>query len=190
MDGLVVFIIAISLAMDAFAVSITNGICIPRFGYRDAVRQGLYFGAFQFIMPIIGWYLGSSVQGYIETVDHWIAFLLLGLIGGNMIRESLNKEESPSDCPPCAVLTRKGLTLQAIATSIDALAVGVSFAILDVDIVSAAAMIGIVAFVLSFIGGMAGSRLGDIFQKRTELLGGLLLILIGAKIWAEHMFFV
>lgn len=190
MDELVVFIIALSLAMDAFAVSVTNGICVTHFGNGDAVRQGLYFGAFQFIMPIIGWYLGSSVQSYIEAVDHWIAFLLLGIIGGNMIRESLKREENPIDCPLCAVLTKKSLTLQAIATSIDALAVGISFAILDVDIVSAAAMIGIVAFVLSYIGGMAGSKLGDVFQKKTEILGGLLLIIIGAKIWAEHMFFV
>ncbi len=185
MSNYAVFFIAVSLAMDAFAVSITNGISVKGFGSKDAVRQGIYFGVFQFIMPMIGWFLGSSVKIYIEAVDHWIAFFLLALIGGNMIWGTFQQEEE--NCPKSAFMTAKSLSMQAIATSIDALAVGISLALLEVKIIWASAIIGIVAFILSYVGGMVGQKLGHFLQKKAEFAGGLVLILIGLKILAEHI---
>ena len=179
-----IFLIAVSLALDAFAVSVSSGIAIPGFGWKQAVKMGLWFGAFQFAMPLAGWLLGSSVSGYIEAVDHWVAFGLLALIGGRMawgaIRGGGDEEEAPAD------LSAKRLCLLAIATSIDALAVGVSMAFMRVDILFSAIIIGIVAFVLSVVGGLAGRRLGSLFQQRAELVGGLVLIGIGIKILVEH----
>lgn len=187
MELFTILLIALSLAMDAFAVSISNGIRILDFGRADAFKQGIYFGAFQFIMPIVGWFLGTSVRGYIEAVDHWIAFFLLVLIGGNMIWESMKKEDVGQERKK--ILTSKELMIQAIATSIDALAVGISFAVLDVSIISASMMIGLVAFALSFIGGYLGKGLGGFLQKKTEFAGGGLLILIGIKVLIEHLFY-
>ena len=179
-----IFLIAVSLALDAFAVSVSSGIAIPGFGWRQAVKMGLWFGAFQFMMPLAGWFLGSSVSGYIEAVDHWVAFGLLALIGGRMawgaVRGGGDEEEAPAD------LSAKRLCLLAIATSIDALAVGVSMAFMRVDVLFSAIIIGVVAFALSVVGGLAGRRLGSLFQKRAELVGGLVLIAIGVKILVEH----
>lgn len=179
-----IFLIAVSLALDAFAVSVSSGIAIPGFGWKQAVKMGLWFGIFQFAMPLAGWLLGSSVSGYIEAVDHWVAFGLLALIGGRMawgaIRGGGDEEEAPAD------LSAKRLCLLAIATSIDALAVGVSMAFMRVDVLFSAIIIGIVAFVLSVVGGLAGRRLGSLFQQRAELVGGLVLIGIGIKILMEH----
>lgn len=180
-----IFLIAVSLAMDAFAVSISNGVSVKGFGRRESVKQGLYFGGFQFLMPVIGWFLGSSVKTYIESVDHWIAFGLLAVIGGNMIRESFQKEEEKQE----SVLTGKVLLLQAVATSIDALAVGISFAILSVNIIQAAAIIGIVSFVMSFGGGLLGRQLGNFLQAKAEFAGGAVLVIIGCKILLEHTVF-
>lgn len=176
-------LIALSLAMDAFAVSVSTGIAVPGFGPRQAARIGLWCGMFQFFMPLIGWFLGSSVKTYIEAVDHWIAFALLGLIGGNMIREALSsdKEEAVAD------LSVKRLFLLALATSIDALAVGVTLAFQPVNILFSAAVIGVVAFVMAMLGGLLGRRLGDLFQKRATLLGGVVLIGVGLKILVEHL---
>lgn len=185
MDYGMIFLIALSLAMDAFAVSISNGVSVRGFGRKDAVRQGLYFGVFQFLMPAVGWFLGSSIKEYIAAVDHWIAFLLLAAIGANMIRESIQGGDEPKE----SRLTAKVLTLQAVATSIDALAVGISFALLDVNILSAGLVIGIVAFVLSFLGGILGKGLGSFLQAKASFAGGAVLILIGIKILAEHLFF-
>ena len=179
-----IFLIAVSLALDAFAVSVSSGIAIPGFGWRQAARMGLWFGFFQFMMPLIGWFLGSSVSGYIEAVDHWVAFGLLALIGGRMAWGALRggeEEAAPAD------LTAKRLCLLAIATSIDALAVGVSMAFMAVPVLASAVVIGVVAFVLSVVGGLAGRRLGGLFQKRAELVGGLVLIAIGVKILIEHL---
>ena len=153
MEVITIFFIALSLAMDAFAVSIANGITC--FSKKNALKQGVYFGSFQFLMPLLGWFLGISIKNYIEAIDHWIAFGLLALIGGGMIIDSFKKEEHKS------ALTNKDFLLQAIATSIDALAVGVSFAILDVHIIEASAIIGMVAFFLSYIGGILGKNLGQ-----------------------------
>ena len=179
-----ILLIAVSLALDAFAVSVSSGISVPGFGWKQAVKMGLYFGVFQAAMPLIGWFLGSSLSGYITAVDHWIAFGLLALIGGRMVWGTLKdgaEEEAPAD------LSAGRLMMLAVATSIDALAVGVSMAFMKVDIAVAAAVIGLVAFVLSVVGGLAGRRLGNLFQQKAELVGGLVLIGIGLKILVEHL---
>ena len=186
MDFVMILLIAVSLAMDAFAVSISNGVSVRGFSKRHAVKQGIYFGGFQFMMPILGWVLGSSVRTYIEAIDHWIAFGLLALIGFNMIRESMSEEEDKGE----GELTVKVLVLQAIATSIDALAVGISFAVLQVNILQAAAIIGVVAFVFAFVGGVLGKSIGGFLEGKAELVGGVVLILIGCKILIEHLFFI
>lgn len=172
-------LIAVSLAMDAFAVSVSSGISTPGFGWKHAAKMGAYFGAFQFLMPVLGWLLGSSISAYIAAVDHWIAFGLLAVIGGRMVWESATK---PQDKAEPAALTAGRLALLAVATSIDALAVGVSMAFMNVDILQSAAVIGVVTFGLSVAGGLLGRRLGGLFQKRAEILGGLVLIGIGLKI--------
>ena len=178
-----ILLIALSLAMDAFAVSVSTGIAVPGFGPRQAARIGVWCGAFQFAMPLIGWFLGSSVKTYIEAVDHWIAFGLLAFIGGNMIHEALSggQEEAVTD------LSARRLFLLALATSIDALAVGGTMAFLDVNILFSAAIIGVVAFLLAMLGGLLGRRLGQLFQRRATLLGGAVLVFIGGKILLEHL---
>ena len=178
-----IFLIALSLAMDAFAVSVSTGISIPGFGPRQAARIGLWCGAFQFAMPLVGWFLGSSVKTYIEAVDHWIAFGLLALIGGNMILEAVRggEEEALSE------LSVKRLFLLALATSIDALAVGITLAFEPVNILFSALVIGVVAFALAMVGGLLGHRLGRLFQRRATLLGGVVLVGIGLKILVEHL---
>ncbi len=181
-----IFLIAVSLALDAFAVAVSSGISVRGFGGRMAVKMGLYFGFFQFCMPIIGWLLGSGLSNYIVAVDHWVAFGLLGLIGGRMIWEAVHKDCSVPDSGPCELPARR-LVVLAVATSIDALAVGVSMAFMDVNILASAALIGVVAFILSVVGGLLGKRLGCLFQKRAEIVGGLVLIAIGGKILFEHL---
>ncbi len=177
-------LIALSLAMDAFAVSVSTGIAIPGFGPRQAARIGLWCGTLQFLMPLMGGFLGSSVNAYIPSIDHWIAFGLLGLIGGNMVREALHGEtEGVSE------LSVRRLFLLALATSIDALAVGITMAFWAENILFSAAVIGMVAFLLSMLGGLLGHRLGQLFRRRATLLGGLVLMGIGVKILLEHLFF-
>ena len=189
-----IFLIAVSLALDAFAVSVSSGIAVKGFSWCQAVKMGCYFGGFQFAMPVIGYLLGSSVSAYISAFDHWIAFALLAVIGGNMVRGALgggDEEEGPTE------LTARRLTVLAVATSIDALAVGVSLAFAGivllpgesdwVNMLLSAAVIGVVAFALSVAGGLLGKRLGGLFQKRAELVGGLVLIGIGVKILLEHL---
>lgn len=169
--------------MDAFAVSVSTGVVIPGFGPRQAARIGAWCGTFQFGMPLLGWALGTGVKTYIEFIDHWIAFGLLAFIGGNMIRQALSGEEEEA----VADLNVKRLFLLALATSIDALAVGVTFAFQDVNILLCSAVIGIVAFVMAMLGGLLGRRLGDLFRRRATLLGGLVLVCIGVKILVEHL---
>lgn len=181
-----VFLIALSLAMDAFAVSVSSGISVPGFGWRQAVKMGLYFGAFQFAMPLIGWLLGSTISSYIQAVDHWIAFGLLAFIGGRMVWESATGSCQRENTGSSTLTTRR-LVMLAVATSIDALAVGVSMAFLTADILPAALIIGVVALLLSVAGGMAGRRLGGIVQRRAEITGGLVLIGIGIKILVEDL---
>lgn len=185
-----IFLTAVSLAMDAFAVSVTNGVIVSDFKKRHAVKMGAYFGVFQFVMPLIGYALGSSFKSSIEAFDHWIAFGLLALIGINMIRESFSSEEEASPKTAAEALNAKMLTLQAIATSIDALAVGISFSLVsDINMWFSCTVIGVVAFVLSFAGAMAGKKIGALFKSKAELFGGAVLCLIGIKILLEHTFF-
>lgn len=175
--------------MDAFAVSITNGVIVSDFKKRYAVKMGLYFGIFQFVMPLVGYALGSGFRQYIEAFDHWIAFGLLALIGGNMIRESLFGDEEVSGQKTAAeALNAKVLSVQAVATSIDALAVGISFSLLpNVDMWLSCTVIGLVAFAFSFFGGLMGRSIGGFLKEKAELAGGIILCLIGIKILIEHI---
>ena len=177
------FILAVGLSMDAFAVSICKGLSIQGLMPRHAVVVGLWFGAFQALMPFIGWLLGAAFADKIAAVDHWIAFVLLAIIGGNMIREALGKEEEDCD-PSLAPLT---MLLLAVATSIDALAVGVTFAFLRVDILPAVTLIGVCTFVISAAGVKIGNVFGTRYKSRAELFGGVVLVLIGLKILLEHL---
>lgn len=183
MGLLELFIIAVGLSMDAFAVAICKGLSVRALRPRHAIVTGLYFGGFQSLMPLIGYFLGVRFQSLITSVDHWIAFVLLALIGGNMIRESRNTdEESLSDSFSFATM----LPL-AVATSIDALAVGVTFAFLQVDIVPAVCFIGVTTFILSCVGVKIGNVFGAKYKSRAELFGGVVLILMGCKILLEHL---
>ena len=177
-----ILLIALSLALDAFAVSVSSGISVPGFGWKQAVKMGIWFGAFQCLMPLLGWSLGSGVSQYIEAVDHWIAFFLLGLIGFNMARESRagGAVETSRSFAPRAMLPL------AVATSVDALAVGITFAFLQADILTAAALIGSTTFVMSAVGVKAGAVFGGRFKDKAELAGGLVLMGMGVKILLEH----
>lgn len=177
------FILAVGLSMDAFAVSICKGLSIRALMPRHAVIVGLWFGAFQALMPLIGWLLGASFADKIAAVDHWIAFVLLSIIGGNMIKEALGKGEE--DCDPS--LAPMTMLLLAVATSIDALAVGVTFAFLRVDILPAIALIGVCTFIISAAGVKVGNVFGTRYKSKAELFGGVVLVLIGLKILLEHL---
>lgn len=185
MDLLSLIFTGIGLAMDASAVSIAKGMSLPNEKNKNyALKLGLAFGIFQGLMPLIGYLAGSTFSGYIQSVDHWVAFILLALIGLNMITESREEKENEE----VSDLSLKVILLLAIATSIDALAVGVSFAFLKVNIVLACSIIAVVTFILSFICVMVGKRLGSLFQKYAEIFGGIILMMIGAKILIEHLF--
>ncbi len=171
------FVLAIGLSMDAFAVSICKGLSLGKITPKHMCIAGIWFGGFQALMPLIGYFLGSFFADMITKYDHWIAFALLVIIGGNMIKESFEKEEHLD-----ASMTVKSMFLLAVATSIDALAVGVTFAFLKVQIVPAVSFIGIITFVLSAIGVKIGSIFGTKYQSRAELCGGIILIIIGTKI--------
>lgn len=186
MSLLELFIIAVGLSMDAFAVSICKGLSVRTLRPRHALITGAYFGGFQALMPLVGFILGVQFQALITSVDHWIAFVLLALIGGHMVRESReNDEENLSDSFSFATM----LPL-AVATSIDALAVGVTFAFLQVDIVPAVLFIGVTTFVLSCVGVKVGNVFGAKYKARAELFGGCVLILMGLKILLEHLGFI
>ena len=180
------FLIGIGLSMDAFAVAICRGLAMPRLSWRHAGIIGLFFGGFQALMPLLGWLLGSGFARYIQNVDHWVAFVLLALIGGNMIREALSPEEEEV-CGTCDRLDYRQLFLMAVATSIDALAVGVTFAFLDVKIVPAVSIIGATTFCLSVAGVAVGNYFGTRYKRRAELAGGCILVLLGLKILMEHL---
>lgn len=185
---LTVFLIGLSLSMDAFSVSVTNGLCIKNIKFKQAFLISLFYGFFQFFMPLIGFFAASIFGKYIETVDHWIAFVLLFFIGLKMISEALEKiKGKKEDCP--LNLGFKILLLQAIATSIDALAVGVGLGAIKIPLLSSCIMIGIITFILCFIGVYIGKKAGDIFKGKAEILGGTILIGIGLKILIEHLFF-
>ena len=183
MTLLELFILAVGLSMDAFAVAVCKGLAIGRISRKHVLIVGLWFGGFQALMPLIGYLLGSSFAEYIAAVDHWIAMILLVLIGGNMIRESLDMD--PEHVNPS--LEVKTMLIMAIATSIDALAVGVTFAFLEARILPAIGFIGIVTFLLSALGVKIGSIFGTKYKSKAELLGGVILILLGIKILLEHL---
>ena len=178
-----IFLIAIALSMDAFAVSICKGLSVQKAEAKHMLTAGLYFGSFQALMPLIGFLLGFKLERFIVSVDHWIAFVLLAIIGGNMIKEALGGDEEEHD----ASFSFKAMLPLAVATSIDALAVGISFAFLGVDIVMAAALIGVTTFVLSAVGVWVGNAFGAKYKSKAELAGGIVLILIGTKILLEHL---
>ena len=179
------FLIGIGLSMDAFAVSICKGLSMQKIDKKYTLCIGLFFGGFQALMPLTGYLLGSQFSGYIERFDHWIAFVLLALIGFNMIKESHEEEEEEEK--PYAGVNFKELLILAVATSIDALAVGVSFAFLGVRIAPAVTLIGCTTFVLTLVGVWVGNLFGSRYKSRAELTGGIILILIGVKILLEHL---
>ena len=181
------FLIGVGLAMDAFAVSICKGLNMRKMNYRQATVIALFFGGFQAFMPFLGWSLGRHFEHYIVSIDHWIAFILLAIIGGNMIKEALGDEEDV-ECGDCHdQLDLKELLMLAIATSIDALAVGITFAFLRVNIVPAITIIGVTTFIISFTGVHIGHHFGSKYEKKAELAGGIILICIGLKILLEHL---
>lgn len=184
MGILSIFFIAIGLAMDAFAVSLTIGFKVKAENKRlMAIKAGLFFGIAQGIMPVIGWVLGNNFKSYIEVIDHWIAVILLGVIGAKMIYEGIKGEEEEED----TIYSNKKLFLLAIATSIDALAVGITFGALSVNIISAALIIAITTLVLCIIAVYIGKAVGSLLQGKAEVVGGVILVLIGLKILVEHL---
>lgn len=187
--------LAVGLSMDAFAVSVCKGLALEKIDFKKCAVCGIWFGAFQALMPFIGYILGAGFQKYIETFSSWIAFILLALIGGNMIREALSKEEEKTD----SGLSFKTMLLLAIATSIDALAIGISFACVPVSLFDgisellntliAVCIIGVTTFTISCVGVKIGNVFGEKYKRKAEIAGGIILILIGLKIIIEHLFF-
>lgn len=178
-------LIAAGLSMDAFAVSICKGLSVRRPEPRHYLAAALWFGGFQAMMPLAGYFLGVRFAGFVAGVDHWIAFVLLGLIGGNMIREALSPDDVKSD----ADFSFRTMFALAVATSIDALAIGVSFAFLQVDIWKAVALIGLATAVFSAAGIYIGNMFGSRYKSKAELAGGIILVGMGIKILVEHLFF-
>lgn len=181
-------LMGVGLSMDAFAVSICKGLSMRKVNKKQCLVIGLFFGGFQALMPFIGWVLGSQFEQYITSIDHWIAFILLGFIGGKMVVEAIReKDEAVEVGKMDPLLDLKEMFILAIATSIDALAVGITFAFLQVPIVEAVSVIGITTFVISVIGVYVGNFFGNRYKKKAELAGGMILILIGLKILLEHL---
>lgn len=179
------FLIGVGLSMDAFAVSVCKGLKMKKINYRHAAVIGLFFGGFQALMPFAGWLMGKQFEKYIESVDHWVAFVLLAIIGSKMVVEALKENDEESDNQADERLDLKELFMLAVATSIDALAVGVTFAFLKVNIVEAISVIGVTTFLLSVAGVAIGNRFGMKYKNKAELAGGVILVLIGLKILLE-----
>lgn len=177
------FLVAVGLSMDAFAVSICKGLALKNVRLSHSVKAGLWFGGFQALMPVIGFFCGYWFKDYISAFDHWIAFMLLLLLGAKMIKEALSDEEESTE----AAMDVKNMLLLAIATSVDALAVGITFAFLNVNIWYAVAFIGVITFLFSAVGIKIGSLFGTKFKTKAEIAGGVILILMGAKILLEHL---
>ena len=179
-----IMLVGVGLAMDATAVSICKGLSMKKLVWKNAVIIALYFGIFQAVMPLLGYLFGSAFSGLVEAIDHWIAFVLLSIIGGKMIKESFEDEgesETKNDS-----IDVKTMIVMAIATSIDALAVGITFAFFKINIIKAVLIIGIITFTLSLFGVIIGNKFGDKFHGKAEIAGGVILILIGIKIFLEH----
>lgn len=184
MGVLTILGIGVALAMDSFTVAVGGGIRMPNLGIRHALKIALFFGFFQAAMPVLGWFAGLRLHELIADLDHWVAFALLCLVGAGMIRES---RRAGRDRGRHNLLDLRILCLLSLATSIDALAVGLSFALLDIPIALPALLIGVITFVLSFLGALIGSRLGQAFERSAELVGGVILIAIGFRILISHM---
>lgn len=186
MGILELLVLAIGLSMDACAVSICKGLATEKVKPKHMIIAGIWFGGFQALMPLIGYFLGTAFEKYVTAVDHWIAFVLLGAIGFNMVKESFSKEEDESNCD----FSIKTMFVMAVATSIDALAVGITFALLpDVNIIAAVTFIGITTFLFSAVGVKVGNVFGERYKSKAELAGGVILIILGIKILVEHLFF-
>lgn len=204
MNLLSLILTAFGLSMDAFAVSITNGMRMKKITNKNAARVALYMGGFQGLMPAIGWALGLGFKDYITSIDHWIALILLSIIGGKMIYEAIQDKKHPEEYKENKsknedfdskvnnekLVSNKELLLLAIATSIDALAVGVSFAFLNISIISSAVIIAIITFIMCFIGVKMGKKCGSFLKDKAEIIGGIILILIGINIFLEHTNFL
>lgn len=183
MGTIEILLISVGLAMDAFAVSVCKGLSMKKMNWKKAIIIGLYFGIFQASMPVLGYFLGTTFEQFITNIDHWIDFVLLSAIGGNMIKESFDQESE--NCNDNVDV--KTMVILAIATSIDALAVGITFACLRINIVLPVISIGIITFILSVIGVKIGNKFGDKYENKAEFIGGLILILLGIKILLEHL---
>ena len=184
-----ILLIGVGLSMDAFAVSICKGLGMTKVNRKQALTIGLYFGGFQALMPFIGYMLGIRFEKYIASIDHWIAFILLGFIGGKMVYDSVKEKDDDAVVEKDLALNQGEMLLLAIATSIDALAVGIMFAFTydSLNIYWAIAIIGLTTFVLSIIGVIVGNFFGNKYKKKSEIAGGIILILIGVKILLEHL---
>ena len=178
-----ILLLGVGLSMDAFAVSICKGLSVKKVKWQHLLCVGAYFGIFQALMPTLGYFLGTTFSNLIDQFDHWVAFILLAIIGVNMVREALSKDEDETNDD----FGFKTMLLLAIATSIDALAIGVTVAFLDVNIVPAISVIGCTTFCLSFVGVIVGNFFGARYKRRAELSGGAILILLGIKILMEHL---
>mgnify|MGYP000795011125 FL=1 len=184
MSLLELFLLAVGLSMDAFAVSVCKGLSVRRGSMKQALTVGIWFGGFQALMPTLGYLLGSTFEQYITSVDHWVAFILLSVIGGNMLKEAFSKDEETTD----ASFAPRVMLLLAVATSIDALAVGITLALLPgVNIVAAVLFIGCITFILSAVGLKVGNVFGLKYKNKAEMVGGAILILMGLKILLEHL---
>ena len=182
------FLLGVGLSMYAFAVSVCKGLGMKKLNKKQALIIGLYFGGFQALMPFVGWLLGSQFQKYITSIDHWIAFILLGFIGGKMMIEAVREwnEEEVVDVMD-APIDHKNMLVLAVATSIDALTVGITFAFLGTPIVEAITIIGITTMVISIAGVVVGNFFGSRYKSKAEFIGGLILVLLGLKILLEHL---
>ena len=178
-----IILLSIGLGMDAFAVAVCKGISMKKMNWKNAIIIALYFGVFQALMPLIGYFLGMTFESIVTTFDHWVAFALLTLIGGGMIKESFDDEDDKKNDK----VDFKTMVVLAIATSIDALAIGITFAFFDVNIVLAVSIIGIITVIISVLGVKIGNRFGDKYQNKAQLMGGIILVLLGFKILFEHL---
>ena len=176
-------LLSVGLGMDAFAISVCKGISMKKMDWKKAIIIGLYFGGFQALMPVIGYFLGSAFESLITNIDHWIAFILLGIIGGKMIKDFFADESDNCNDD----VSFKTMFVLAVATSIDALAIGITFACLKIHIVMPIITIGLITFIISVIGVKIGNRFGDKYEKKAEIMGGVILILLGIKILLEHL---
>ncbi len=186
MDNLTIILTAIGLAMDCLAVSISCGITMNEFNCKDAVILAIFFGGFQGGMALLGWIGGTGFADQIENIDHWVAFGLLAIIGGKMIKEGM---EQKSECETFNIRKMRVLIILSIATSIDALAIGITYAFLQTPIIIPVLLIGIMSFLFAIIGSILGKRLGQFFGNHMEIIGGIILIGLGCKILVEHLYF-